>query len=165
MLGPLQLTLGLPIVGIEYRYFGAMVNTRFRFSVGRDISVTIHMIFADIQYRRCRRRKAMRGFQLEAGQLQHIKIRFRFTEQIKRRCTEVAANQRALVSVIEQMRGQRRDCRFAVRAGNSNDRRPCFAHEQFDIADDFDTSCACLMQRLVTKRNTRRQNDACRLAA
>ena len=94
------------------------------------------MIFGDVENGRRRRFQAPGGFELEAGELQHVKLRGRF-QQRQCRQADIAADADLPARGARHLADQRGDGTLAVGAGDRHDRRLRLAAEQLDIADDF----------------------------
>ena len=99
--------------------------------------IAIHMVRRDIQDRAGAGIQGRGRFQLKAGQLQHINIRFSpviARQQVQRGRAQIAAHGHVITRGPQQFADQGGDRALAVGAGNGDHGRPGRAAKQFNIA-------------------------------
>ncbi|MNO94874.1 hypothetical protein D3C76_865030 [compost metagenome] len=122
--------------------------------IGRQAAVAVHVVFADVQHGGHFGIELVSGFQLEAGQLQHIQLHL-IPEQVEGRRTEVAAHGHALARLGSHFTDQGGDGAFGVGAADGDDRRLGMAGEQLDVTRQGHTARRGLLQRRGGQRQAR----------
>ena len=153
---------GQRIVRVHHARGGVFIHAQLGAAILLQAErIAIHMIFGHVQDGRRRRPQAIRRFQLEAGQLQHVKLAF-LTQQAQRRQADIAAHAHRPTGGFRHLAHQGGNGAFTVGAGDRHDRRLRFTAEQFDVADDFHAGIRRGAQCRGRQRDARAGNDQIR---
>ena len=134
------------VIAVDDHLTRTAEDPMLRQMVGRQIGIAIHMIFTDVQYRGHLGVQRLGGFELEAGQFQHVQIGA-LIEQIKRRRPDIAAHRHLPAGLLGHGADQGGHGALGVGAGDRHDWRSRLAGEQFDVADYPHTSIDCRLDR------------------
>ena len=119
---------------------GLLEQPRLHRDIVLHAAVAVEMIGREIAEHRHVRHQAGRKFDLVGRDFQHIDRPGGWRRQLQNRLADIAAGLGVEAAGIEDMGDQRGCRRFAVGAGDGDDRRTFLAHlasEQFDVADDL----------------------------
>src|SRR5690349_5572211 len=119
--------------------------------------MTIEMIRRNVEYRRRRQLQRLGGLELEARQLEHVKL-CSSIEQVQSWRAEVATDADAQPCGFRHLADQRRHCALAVAASDADHRRLRRTREQFDVADQLDAGSMQLLHETLFERHTGRQH-------
>ncbi len=133
------------IVTVYHHLPRAAEDAVFGQVISRQIGVAIHMVFADVQAGGHFGVEQLGGFQLEAGEFDHVQLDI-ISQQIQRRGTEVAAHGNLAPSRCGHLADQGGHGALGVGAGDGDDRRLRFASEQVDIAGQFGATLGRFLQ-------------------
>ena len=146
---------GERIVRIHHAGLRILVNPQLRRAILlQPQRVAVHMVLSHVEDGCRHRLQAGGGFQLEAGELQHIQLSIG-VQQHQRRQADIAAHADVNSSGFRHLAHQGSNSAFAVRTGNGDNRRLRFAAEQFDIANDLYASVGRCAERRMGQRNPR----------
>src|SRR5262252_6724227 len=131
--------------------------------VVRERPVAVEMVLADVEKNTDRRIERGRKVDLIGRALDHVRARLLRRRQREDGGADIAADLRVAAGRAQEMRNQRRGGRFAVGAGDGDERRvrcarPPFAAEQLDVADHLDGGGAG--ERRGPMRGGMRERDA-----
>ncbi|SSK28672.1 Uncharacterised protein [Klebsiella pneumoniae] len=146
---------GERIVRIHHAGLRILVNPQLRRAILlQPQRVAVHMVLSHVEDGCRHRLQAGGGFQLEAGELQHIQLS-NGVQQHQRRQADIATHADVNSSGFRHLAHQGSNSAFAVRTGNGDNRRLRFAAEQFDIANDLYASVGRCAERRMGQRNPR----------
>jgi len=134
------------VLAVHHHLMSAPEDTVLGQVVSRQAAVAVHVVFADVQHGGDFGVELVCGFQLEAGQLQHIQLHL-IAQQVQGWCAEVTAHGHALARLGSHFADQGGHCAFCVGAADGDDWRFGMAGEQLDVARQGHTPCRSLLQR------------------
>ena len=134
------------VIAVDHHLARATEDAVLGQVISRQISVAIHMVFADIQAGRHLGIQLIGGFQLEARQLHDVQLDL-IIQQVQRRGTEVTAHSNLLAGCGSHFTDQSGHSALGVGAGDGDDRRLGITGEQVNIARQFHTTGSGGLQR------------------
>ncbi len=157
-----------PVVDGDHRHVGIGDQALLDRGIGLEGAVAVEMVGREVEQHADRRVEARREIDLEGGALDHMETATARRLQREDRLADIAAERHLAAGGGDEMGDQRRGGRFAVGAGDGDERRvgtmaPPLAAEQLDIADDLDAGGARAGNRPVRhgmgERHARRQHQ------
>ncbi|KPW46244.1 Uncharacterized protein ALO88_05612 [Pseudomonas syringae pv. antirrhini] len=145
---------GQRVLPIDHHLPRATENTVLGEVIGRQTGITVHMVFADVQYGRHFGIELISGFELKTGQLHHVQLDI-IAEQVQRRGAQIAAHSNTLAGSCGHLADQRGHGAFRVGTGNRNHRCLGVTGKQFDVAGQLDAACMRLLQGRCGQGQTR----------
>src|SRR6202043_3595959 len=97
--------------------------------------VAVHVTRSHVEHHSRRQLERARGLELKARQLEHVQVRYRLLEQIERGPAQVAAREDPPPGGGGHVGHETRYRTLAVGTGDADDRRPCRAREELDVAE------------------------------